>query len=269
MKVSFGTKIRLSLIFTFLISLSFAFAQDEGPTFVVVDYMKVKPENVEAYLKVEKVWKKIHAARVKAGQMEYWELSSLLSPYGTSQEYNYKTANIYKGNKKLADHFTGSMSDLSDILTAEEIKILNTTNSVRDLVKEEVYVIDQQVFRQGADNKIIVDNYMQLQEGASLADHSSYEKEVWLPVHKARIDDGNMGGWANLNLVMPQGADREHHAITVDFYESLDQYMMPWFDKYFAKIHPGKDLAKMSEEMDKIWIRRRVDVQLRLDYVGN
>ncbi|MEL6251720.1 MAG: hypothetical protein AAFR87_06905 [Bacteroidota bacterium] len=269
MKVSFGTKFGLSIIFAFLISLTFASAQDEEPTFVVIDYMKVEPGNEEAYLVVEKVWKKIHAARVKAGQMEYWELSRLLSPYGTSLEYNYKTANIYKGNKKLADHFTGSMSDLSDILTEEEIKILNTTNSVRDLVKEEVYVIDLEVFRQGADNKIIVDNYMQLQEGASLAEHSSYEKEVWLPVHKARIDDGNMEGWANLNLVMPQGDDKEYHAVTVDFYESLDQYMMPWFDKYFAKVHPGKDLGKMSEEMEKIWIRRRVDVQIRIDYVGN
>lgn len=269
MNVSFGTKIGLSLVFALLLSVTLTYAQDDEPTYVVIDYMKVDPEMESEYLKVEKVWKKIHAARIKAGKLEYWELSRLISPYGTAHEYNYKTANIYKGDKMLADHFTGSMSDLSDILTAEEMKILNKTNAVRDLVREEIYIVDQEIFRAGADNKITVDNYMQLQEGASLADHSNYEKNVWFPVHKARIDDGNMGGWANLNLMMPQGADKEYHAITVDFYESLDQYMLPWFEKYFAKVHPGKDLGKMSDEMDKIWIRQKVDVQMRVDYVSN
>lgn len=269
MKVSLGTKISLSLILALMISLNLVFSQDEEPNFVVIDYMKVEPGMEEEYLKVEKVWKKIHAARVKAGGLQYWELTRMLSPFGDAAEYNFKTTNIYKGRKQLADHFTGSMTALADILSEDEIKILNSTNSVRKLVKEEVYVIDQQIFGEGAENMIIVDNYMELQGDASLADHSNYEKEVWMPIHKARMDDGNMGGWVNLNMVMPQGADKKYHAITVDFYESMDQYMMPWFDTYFSKVHPNKDINKMNEEMEKIWIRQKVDVQMRLDYVGN
>ena len=65
-------------------------------------YMKVKPGMYDDYLKLEKAWKKIHAANKKAGKLHDWSLVEMLSPSGASNEYDFVCRNTYIGAAALA-----------------------------------------------------------------------------------------------------------------------------------------------------------------------
>lgn len=52
-----------------------ASAQDDQPNvYHVLDFMKVKSGMEADYVAIEKVWKKIHQAKVKAGRLGDWAL---------------------------------------------------------------------------------------------------------------------------------------------------------------------------------------------------
>lgn len=72
-------------------------ATQEPTTYHVLSYIKVAPGKHAEYLKLEQAWKKIHAAKKKAGRLEGWALLDVLAPSGASCEYNYVTRNTFKG----------------------------------------------------------------------------------------------------------------------------------------------------------------------------
>ena len=55
---------------------------------VMIMYMKVKPGEVDKYLKLEKEWKKIHQARMEKGYITGWQLWQKMYA-GTEDEYQY------------------------------------------------------------------------------------------------------------------------------------------------------------------------------------
>ncbi len=73
-----------------------------SPKYLMVDYMKPKDGQAEAYLAEEKeVWKPIHQELVKSGQTEGWDLWSLVFPSASNLPYDYVTVNLFKDYSKL------------------------------------------------------------------------------------------------------------------------------------------------------------------------
>jgi len=243
-------------------------AQEEEETadyFVTIQYMKVKPSNVSAYLELESLWKRMHQARVDAGELAYWGLHRVVSPTGTDADYNFTTVNLYKGQEAFAAHYEGEMSEeMAKLYTEEEMAIMQRTTELRDLVKEEAYYRTMRVSDGTPGANVIVTNYMQLQGDASLADHTELE-QIWSKIHQARIDDGKMKTWSSWDMVLPMGSDKEYQAITVDFFEDMAQMMSPFYEEYFAKVYPDMDLDKFSADMEAVFERYRVDIQMRID----
>ena len=61
---------------------------DPAPTrYHVLSYIKVAPGKHAEYLKLEQAWKKIHAAKKKAGRLEGWALLDILAPSGASKAF--------------------------------------------------------------------------------------------------------------------------------------------------------------------------------------
>jgi hypothetical protein len=71
--------------------------QENGnPAKIVVDFIKPKKGKVGAYYQMEeKLYKKIHQARIDAGRMQSWVLFSRMAPSGTEADYNFITFNGY------------------------------------------------------------------------------------------------------------------------------------------------------------------------------
>ncbi|MCB0583611.1 MAG: hypothetical protein KDD10_30300, partial [Phaeodactylibacter sp.] len=72
---------------------------DAPQRYYAIDYMKVEPGKHDDYLKLEKAWKKIHEANIKAGKYSYWTLTSVLYPSGAEEAYNYVTRINFSGEK--------------------------------------------------------------------------------------------------------------------------------------------------------------------------
>lgn len=139
----------LLLVGCTLLLFTTATAQSVDTTlYIVYAYMKVAPGKDAEYLKMEKAYKKLHAAQKKAGILDNWALFSVMSPYGTDCEYNYIAVNVLRGNKQLAQYYEGSGTNINwqSLLTKEELNLVNRTDQIRSLVKEELWSIADDCF---------------------------------------------------------------------------------------------------------------------------
>lgn len=266
----------LTLLLLAILSWSFhpnqAFTQDEEPnTYLVVDYMKVKPGMGQEYLEMEAVWKKLHTARIDAGKTNGWAVLEILMPYGANNEYNFVTVQLYKGEKQLSNYFDGTMMEGADkILSKEEWAVVEHTLKLRDMVKTEVWQM-----RSGAsaddwkEGTIQIFNFFALKEGKMGWDHGKVENEIWLPIHQLRIDDDLMEGWGLYSLDLPYGASLPYDDATIDFYSSMEQYLAPYdWEAYTKKAHPEGDMDEMWKKTQEIVSLELAEIRRVVDSVG-
>jgi hypothetical protein len=223
-------------------------AQNDQPTFLIVDYMKAKPGMNADYVKLEKVWKKLHDARVKAGKVSGWALLEVVSPYGTSTSHNYVTVQLCKGEDQLNAYFDGSMMDDVNVLSKDDMAMAEKTEQYRDMVSSEVWLYQDGIpSKNWGEGTVQVFNFFALPEGKTTTDHVNMEKKIWMPLHQARIDDNRLGGWEMYSLMMPMGSGMPYADATIDYYDNMKQFLSdPEMVRYFEKVHEGRD-------MDKLW----------------
>ena len=237
--------------------------------FTEYNYMKVKPGKEEQYVKLEKAWKKIHLARKKAGKLDDWSFSRIISPSGTSSEYDYVTRNTFIGEDMYAATFTDNYfpENWQSLLTWEELDLVLRTEEFRTIVKTETYVIRDEVWADDsrANAKLFVVNYFNVPEGKSGEDHAKVEIDIWKPVHAARVKAGTMKGWGFLEMVLPFGASLSYNSITIDGYTDMRQYLRPWTDEYFKTAHPGKDMNALFKQTQESCTLVKGELRMMVD----
>jgi hypothetical protein len=227
--------------------------EEQATYYHVLEYMKVEPGGEENYEKLEAIWKKIHAANVKAGKYVGWELSSVVFPTVSSSEYNFVTRTVFRGAKQLGDNMENwSMPDnLNTLLTADELKMVNTTDEYRTMVKREVWtIVDMITAGEPNEAKIMVFNFFKSPEGKSRSDHFQIEENIWKPVHQSRIDVGEMQVWGVVNMELPWGSDYAYDSGSIDGFRSVEEFLASGetLFSHFEKAHSGKDIDKMMAE---------------------
>jgi hypothetical protein len=268
MKARFFFSILLAILFCQTQSVV---AQQTPPTrYTMYSYMKVTPGMDDDYLKLEKAWKKLHIARKKAGKMDDWSLTVVLSPAGSGTEYNYVTRNVFLGAAQLAGYYQDAYmpDNWTSLLTPEEIALVNRTGELRTIVKEEVWTATDEVLAEDLrkNAKIAVFNYFDFPATGSHDKHVKNETEVWKPVHAARVKDGTMKGWVLLQMQFPFGANMPYQDATIDLYTDMNQYLATdWFNKYFAKLHPGKDVNQLLQQTTESATLVKGEVRMILD----
>lgn len=116
--------------------------------YLVINYMKVKPENATAYQEVEKsIWRPIHEQFIKAGSREGWSLWSNVFPTGSAMEYQYLTADYVLDFTKIgmADYNAafGKAHAGQDMQTLEK-----KTMDSRELVRTELWQVVDEVMKE-------------------------------------------------------------------------------------------------------------------------
>lgn len=228
-----------------------AAAEATETIYYIFDYMKVEPGNHQDYLKMEAAWKKIHAVKKADGRIDNWTLMEIISPSGTSAEYNYVTRIRIKGNKQLAAFYSGDYfpENWSALLTEEEKELVKKTSELRTMVKSETFARMESILGPDiADAKVVSFNFFDFPEGKGRGDHLRIERDIWMPVHQARVDDGVLKGWVMGRMEMPGGSGQPYHDFTVDIYENLEQLLNDDTRPYFKKIHEGKDAKELWKE---------------------
>lgn len=124
-----------------------AFSQGAGtqpavPPVVSVDYMKVAPERVGEYLRLEReVWMPFHREMIRRGQKRSWTLYGVQFPSGTGNEYGFVTVNVYNSLSALEDPGDAVVRDMfAKALPRMSLDSLGPrTIAARQLVRNEVW----------------------------------------------------------------------------------------------------------------------------------
>lgn len=253
--------------FCFLLSANAGAQSADTTLYIAYAYMKVTPDKEAEYLKMEQAYKKLHAASQKAGNLYDWGLARIVSPYGANCEYNYVASNVLRGSDQLARYYEGAPgSNWQSLLTKEEIDLIKRTDQIRTLVKEEVWSKADGVFSDDwQKGKIVVFNYFSSPSGKTRADHIKVEKDIWKPIHAARVKDGKMKAWILFNMEFPFGAEMPYNMATIDVYTDMKEYLAPWFNDYFKKIHPGKDSNQLIQQTQAATTLQKGEVRMMVD----
>lgn len=222
------------------------------------------------YLELEtEVWKKMHKARMDKGVLDGWYLYRVISPNGSSTEYNFVTVLVYNDTEKLAGHFENYGVDYTQILSPQEIKFALKTPEIRNLVYEEVWqsvdgisvITPEKMFRFQRFNA------MKTFDDPERPDYVEMETKYWKPLHQERIKMGSMLGWGLYNMIIPGGTERDYTWSTIDYYDKFIDIMQDDLnDRLFRQIHnkknPEKLLAQTLESRDLL----RTEIRELLDY---
>ena len=113
--------------------------------------------------------------------------------------------------------------------------------------------------------KYVSVTYMKVAAGKA-GPYLSLESDVWKPIHKKLIASGAERSWTLYGLLTSGTAD-PYNYVTVQEFDSLDQYSGADYGKAFTDAHPGKSVDSVMQST--VGARDAVSVQLmeRIDHV--
>lgn len=186
-------------------------------TFATVEYMKVAPGKDGPYLDMEKAWKPLHEARVKAGLAVAWYLYRVASPSGSSADHNYVTVAIYANYAAMEDPYPQAL--LSKVIAAKDMDAFNRkTLAARDYVRSETwqalgFLPETPVGKPAPMMRV---EYMRVAAGGGDA-YADVEKQ-WRKIHELRLKEGTLASWGLYGRVLPGGSDYPYNYATVSGY---------------------------------------------------
>ncbi len=258
---------RMLMLLVFLVS-SNVYAQDNGPTYFQLAYMKVKPGKYSDYLKLEtEIWKPIHQERIKQGKATGWYLYQVMYPSGTNAEYDYVIVNSGSDWNSIEHMWDGTMDIAKKVLTKDQLLQIDKTEQTRDLVKSELWSFNDGVFAPGdSASKYQVVNYMKIPEGR-WEEYMDMEINLARPVHQEDVNTGGRAGWGIYSMILPYSDNRPYDAAAVDFYYSWDDYGRSNTGELWKKIHPHKSEEYISRQIDNSRSLVKQDILYLIDYV--
>lgn len=220
-------------------------AQTVPSLFVVVDYMKVKPENTSRYLEVEQeIWKPMHQERIKQGIIVGWYLYAVEFA-GSNEEYNYVVISLYDNAEKLENPWSAGIP--AQVHPKKQLgELMERTYASRENVKTELYysVATAPKIPLETPASYLQVNYMQVEP-----DHQSIyeqlETEIWLPIHNASITSGRTSGWGLWKALFPRGAGQKYQYLTLNTFSEFSYIFELDFSIPFQDIHPDKNFDEL------------------------
>ena len=242
-------------IIMFSITATAAFAQGRASLFVVVDFMKVQPQNHASYLEVEQeIWKPMHQERINQGIIVGWFLYAVEFA-GSSDEYNYVLITLYDDADKLENPWNADIpAKVHPGMKTEEI--MERTNKSRDHIKSHLCYSIATAPRIPLEKPAayMQVNYMSVPPPMS-ADYEQLETEIWFPIHSEAIRSGQTAGWSLWSLLFPRGAGLPYQYLTLNAFSEYAYAFELDFSIPFNNIHPDKDYL---ETLEKTWGTRTI-----------
>jgi len=216
--------------------------ENDPPLFALVECMKVKPENEDRYLEVEKnIWKPLHLERAKQGNIYGWFLCRVRFT-GTDDKYNYVTVTLFNDPLKLEDPWKNI--DPAKVLPGKDIdKAWDETATSRELVTSSLIIRQASAYPVGGPggNKFFQIDYMKVDQGKE-SEYIDVETNIWKPVHQEFIKAGSRVGWSLWGRNFPAGAGLDFQYITVNYMADWSKIGAADYNDAFAKAHAGKNM---------------------------
>lgn len=223
-------------------------AQESNPL-IVVDLMKVKPENASSYVEMEQnIWKPIHQERIKKGLIVGWVMYEVMYA-GSDDPYNYVTVNVYANPENLENPYKDMK--FKEIHPDKELNVeMEKTAKLRTSARRQLMSRANYAYPEGAespaDYQYIVVNYMKTLPGGNFM---QVENELAKPVSQQLINSGNWAGWTVWSNVFPRGSAMESNVVTVDYYPDFSTIGTVNYRGAFEQAHPGKDWSEFTQKI--------------------
>ena len=211
------------IIALFITSASFS----QEKLYLLFEFMKVDNEQEAAYWETESFWEKIHAQRVKNGDIIGWDLWTL-KPGGENQHFQYLTVNLYNDPVKMfegsGDLMAAAKQAYPDMSDEDIEKRLNASAKTRDLAVRiylEEIAVTKGDFEMAIGTVASID-MMKASPNSSWA-YEAAEKDMFQPMHQDQVDKGAKGSWGLLRFMSPIGSDTYASHVTVNMYKDTKQ----------------------------------------------
>ena len=208
---------------------------------ITFDYMRVKPENVQAYLELEKTWKKVHQERIKVGLIKGWYLYRVRLA-GTDSPYQFVVATVYDqfdNGENL--YFEGSFQKAWAPISPDSV--FKSTYKLRDLTHTELFAyVDGTAVNYSNPAKWLYVNFINVTPGEE-NNYVDIERFVWKPMHQELQKSKQMASWSLWNIWFYTHTGYKYITLNAFYeYEDIDSYN---YSETFEKVHQGKDLSQM------------------------
>jgi hypothetical protein len=223
-------------------------AQEEA-IYIQVDYMKPLPNQTADYIWMEQnIYKPIHMERIRSGEIIAWQLYQVQYPRGADTEYDFVTVTVFANFNSMDEGVTEYETLVKKAhpdKTLEEVDQYAT--DTRELVRSEVFKsIDRLSDNSpGLAASLLVD-YMKvppIQQDL----YVRLEQEIWRPMHKYRLQNGNIKTWSFFELLFPGGLNYPYSHATVTGFESWDKIKDSWPDDVWTEVHPNASRDELED----------------------
>jgi hypothetical protein len=152
---------------------------------------------------------KVQQTRINAGTISGWYSYKLLSPSGSSTDYDYMTVTIINRYKHIFDPPLTFDSAFKRTFPEKDARFFTNchmqSNEVRKLIKEEIYAgiaLADSSSKDGFQSKYIISDFMQPKHD-KFGEYLKAEVDTFRIIHKERIKLGDISQWACLSLMLP------------------------------------------------------------------
>lgn len=240
----------LLLIYLNITTVSFS-QSDQQTLYLKVDYFFSSSEMIGEYLSVEQeLWKPVHEERVRRGIILGWGFYSLFVGEPNAP-YNYIAVNVFDDFDKI-DYF-GLGDIVSDIYPDKDLTLFyQQTRETREVVRTEIWRVNKTL--QPDDSALPLGNYVTknfFDSRSGNGHHLEMETDFWAGIHRTRIDENLINGWAMYTLYYPAGDVRLYTYSTVDFYERLGDLTTGAGLELARIAYPGLDDDELTGKFDR------------------
>jgi hypothetical protein len=224
----------------------------------VVDYMKVPESGGDAYINIEKQWKRFHQARVNEGKLQSWGLYYIHGT-GSASAYNYATVNIYP-NLTAALSATYTEADMKKIFGDKYADVIKKTYATRSLTSSTTFNFEMGLDNNNVPLKFLVINLMKTDDmGAYL----SMEKDAFLPMHKELMASGQLHSWSIWTRMF--STDDTYDAVAVNGFVSAEQLAKLNYESVLDKLKSSNDGAKVLGMFTAFANTEKIRTQVRTE----
>ena len=230
-----------------------AFSLNAFSQMAVVEYMKVKPGDASKYLAVESAWKKIHEARLKAGQIVSWTLYEHMFA-GADDPYQYATVTVYKDMAAYENASSDSVQMIIGTSAYPNYKDKDWDNfyekTGESRVLSQAFVYHMLMGAEGKPakpTKYLQLSNMNVKSGGSAA-YENLEKTIFKPLHEAAMKTGKMQGWSV--WYKSPGDYTESQYTTVNNYSSLAEMGSLDYGQLFKSKFPTMSMTDVMKKTE-------------------
>ncbi|MEP7363103.1 MAG: hypothetical protein ABI972_07600 [Acidobacteriota bacterium] len=252
------------LPFLLVLSVGASLAQQTKPVVATSTFYDVDDANNRAFVEFSKTsTKKLVEAHMKEDPaVRSVILSERLFGGNPSPEGRYRLVSIRDGYAILDTAKLGAISMKATGMSYDDY--LKKVNTLRKRTGSSIRVRTASTAGNMptgiAEGDILQTDLMKISPDRA-ADYYNLEQNDWQPVHAQRVKDGTIKSWSCWAFRSPGGASRPYDAVTSTIYKDFETAMSnPGYQALFAKVHPNRNYAAISDR------GRTVRTIVRVDY---